>query len=159
MAVDTSNKLNLFETTEAEYHNTATILDSAATHHFTPISTLNMSQSHKIHMGPTVRVATGQTTIPKYAALLPLHPSLSKEAQHTYVLDNLPAGTLISLGQLCDDDCIALFTKYNVKIIKNNQIIIVEGKRNDQRTGLWQLDKKPVTQVVSSPKHQIQDLG
>jgi hypothetical protein len=62
------------------------------------------------------------------AGQLPLSPHLSTTAQAAFVLDELKTGTLISLAQLCDDDCIALFTKYNVKIIKDDNVII---------TGRW----------------------
>ena len=61
---------------------------------------------------------------------LQLSPALTTTAQHAFVLDDLKTGTLISLSQLCDDDCIALFTKYGVKIIKHDQVIIT-GKRED----------------------------
>jgi len=54
--------------------------------------------------------------------------SLSKLAQAVPVLKDLNTGFLISLSQLCVDDCIALFTKSDVKILKNNKVIIL-GKR------------------------------
>ena len=74
--------------------------------------------------------------LPTVAGQLPLSPHLSTHAQAAFVLDTLKTGTLISLAQLCDDDCIALFTKYNVKIIKNDQVIIT-GRRMDN--GLWSI--------------------
>jgi hypothetical protein len=51
----------------------------------------------------------------------------------------LKTGTLISLTQLCDDDCIAIFTKYDVQIIKDDQFII-KGQR--MTNGLWSV---PIT--------------
>ena len=44
------------------------------------------------------------------AGKLPLSPHLSDTAQEAFVLDDLKTGTLISLAQLCDDDCTSLFT-------------------------------------------------
>jgi hypothetical protein len=38
---------------------------------------------------------------------LPLSPELSPAAQSAFVLNEFQTGTLISLAQLCDDDCIA----------------------------------------------------
>ena len=61
---------------------------------------------------------------------LNLSPALSTQAKTAYVLDELKTGTLISLSQLCDDDCIAIFTRYDVKIVKNDSVII-ESKRRD----------------------------
>jgi hypothetical protein len=51
-------------------------------------------------------------------------------------LDNLKTGTLISLSQLCDDDCITVFTRYDIKLLKNNEVIIT-GKH--MPNGLWSL--------------------
>ena len=68
------------------------------------------------------------------SGMLNLSSQLSKPAQHAFVLDDLKTGTLISLAQLCDDDCIAVFSKYNVKILKHNEVIIT-GRR--KANGLW----------------------
>ena len=67
---------------------------------------------------------------------LQLSETLSATAQKAFVLNDLAAGTLISFSQLCNDDCIALFTTFSVKIIKNNQVVIV-GKRDSN--GLWSI--------------------
>jgi hypothetical protein len=83
------------------------------------------------------------------AGQLPLSPLLSATAQTAFVLDGLKTGTLISLAQLCDDDCTALFTKYNVKIIKNDQVIIT-GQR--MHNGLWSLPLSP------PPSHQANGI-
>jgi hypothetical protein len=66
----------------------------------------------------------------------PLSSKLSPGAQSAFVLDDLKTGSLISLSQLCDDDCIAIFSKYDVQILKHNNIII-KGKR--MPNGLWSL--------------------
>jgi len=89
--------------------------------------------------------------LPTVAGQLPLSPHLSTHAQAAFVLDTLKTGTLISLAQLCDDDCIALFTKYNVKIIKNDQVIIT-GRRMDN--GLWSI---PISSPSSS-HHQANGI-
>jgi hypothetical protein len=67
---------------------------------------------------------------------LPLSSRLSYKAQTAFVLDDLQTGTLVSLAQLCDDDCIAIFNKYEVRIIKKDEIIIT-GKR--MSNGLWSI--------------------
>ena len=81
--------------------------------------------------------------------ILPLSPRLSTTAQSAFVLDDLSTGTLVSLAQLCDDDCIALFTKYDVKIIKNNTVLIT-GTRTP--TGLWSLP------LHETPQHQANGI-
>jgi hypothetical protein len=79
---------------------------------------------------------------------LPLSPKLSSTAQSAFVLDDLQTGTLISLAQLCDDDCIAIFDKYEVKILKNDRVII-KGTR--MSNGLWFSPIKP-------PHHQANGI-
>jgi hypothetical protein len=46
--------------------------------------------------------------------------------------------SLLSVGQLCDAGCIALFEKVQVTIKLDNEIIL-QGKR-DPRTGLWTIN-------------------
>jgi hypothetical protein len=70
---------------------------------------------------------------------------LSPKAQTAFVLDDLQTGTLISLAQLCDDDCIAIFNKYDVRILKKDEIIIT-GKR--MSNGLWSI---PITSTTADP--------
>jgi hypothetical protein len=74
---------------------------------------------------------------------------LSSPAQAAFVLDDLKAGTLISLAQLCDDDCIAIFTKYDVQIIKDDQVII-KGQR--MPNGLWSV---PITKTTQPQANAI----
>ena len=50
------------------------------------------------------------------------------------MFNDLATGLFLSKGKLCDEDCIALFSKYNLKIINNTKVII-EGKRN--KNDLW----------------------
>ena len=76
------------------------------------------------------------------AGQLPLSPHLSTTAQTALVLNDLKTGTLISLAQLCDDDCTALFTRYNVKIVKHDKVIITG---NRMINGLWSIPIHPPT--------------
>jgi hypothetical protein len=80
---------------------------------------------------------------------IPLAPPLSKQAQQGQVLDGLKTGSLISIGKLCDDDCIAIFSKFNVIIIKNSQLIIT-GTRNG-RNGLWNIPLAPLPHTSPHP--------
>jgi hypothetical protein len=67
---------------------------------------------------------------------LPLSSFLSCAAQSAYVIDELQTGTLISLGQLCDDDVTAFFKKTAVNLLKNNKIIITGTRLTN---GLWSI--------------------
>ena len=69
-------------------------------------------------------VADGRVMSPTKKAILPLSHKLTPKARVTFNFDNLQIVALISIGQLCDDDCIAIFSKYDVQIVKHNEIII-----------------------------------
>ena len=65
-----------------------------------------------------VKEANSNILTPKQQGTTKLAPQLSKTAQHSFIFDDLVTGSLISIGQLCDDNCIALFSKHNVNIVK-----------------------------------------
>ena len=77
--------------------------------------------------------------VSKIQGKLPLSKHLSDKAQNAFTLDDLKTGTLVSLAQLCDDDCIAIFSKYDVKILKNNSVIITGVRMTN---GLWSIPIK-----------------
>ena len=75
---------------------------------------------------------------------MPISDKISDRAKKLYVFDYFQTGSLVFLGNLCDNDCIAIFTKYGIRIFFNNKIIIV-GKRTNNR--LW---KVPVSNDLPS---------
>ena len=54
-----------------------------------------------------------------------------------YIHPSLQSASLISIGQLCDDGCTAIFDKTKLEVKKNNRIII-KGQRNYD-DGLWDI--------------------
>ena len=58
--------------------------------------------------------------------------------------------SLSLIGQLCDDDCIAIFSKNDLDIFKNKQLVL-QGKHN-KTDGLWDV---PVTPTVKNHEHSI----
>ena len=54
------------------------------------------------------------------------------------------------MGQLFDNNCVAIFTKFDVKILKNNRFIIT-GVR-DRTNGLWNIPLDPYPPAQQSPK-------
>lgn len=100
--------------------------------------------------GPSVQVANGETIEPTKRAIIPLASEFSTKAKVGHIFEGLKSGSLISLGQLCDDDCVALFTKYDVKIYKEGKVIIV-GKRN-ANNGLWNIPLAPKTYLPAVPR-------
>ena len=70
-----------------------------------------------------------------HQAQIPLKNS-SSQAKHAEIIPNLHS-SIISIVQLCDDECIVNFDKHKFIVIKNKDIII-EGYR-DPTNGLWRL--------------------
>ena len=60
---------------------------------------------------------------------------LSSQAKTANILPHLQSASLISLGQLCDDDCTVILDKYSLTATKNGQVVLT-GTRNPQ-DGLW----------------------
>jgi hypothetical protein len=78
----------------------------------------------KTDTGPSVQVANGDNIETTIQVIVPLAAELLQLAKVGHIFDNLKSGSLISIGQVCDDECVALFTKYDVKILKHGKVII-----------------------------------
>ena len=69
-------------------------------------------------MGTEVAVANGETIAPEFQSNLPLTETLSPRAQKAYLFEDIKNGSLISLGKLCDDDCIVIFPNMKLTSLK-----------------------------------------
>jgi hypothetical protein len=58
-------------------------------------------------------------------------------AKTAHVLDGMTNSLLISIGQLCDDDCGAILDKQRLQVFKNSKCILM-GPRN-KTDGLWDI--------------------
>ena len=96
-------------------------------------------------------VENRDTITPSLQAKVPLSKELSNKTHHAFILDEMKTGSLLSTDQLYDGDCIAIFSKLNIKILINNKIIIT-GIRNDH--GLWSIPFQSPTSPA--PKVPIQ---
>ena len=74
---------------------------------------------------------------------LPLSSLLTKQAKEALLIPELRSSSLISLGQLCDDNCTVELTKHYLRVYKNGKIIL-RGIRN-YNDGLWDI---PVQKTV-----------
>ena len=72
-----------------------------------------------------------------HVGMLPYKHSLSTKAITANVLPNLHSASLISLGQLCDDNCDVNLNKTSIRVDKNNKTIL-RGVRN-YTDGLWDI--------------------
>ena len=100
-------------------------------------------------MLPTVTLPDSSTITAQHAATIPLSTQLSHEASLAFSFPSI-AKPLISIGKLCDDDCIAIFTKEQCFVLKKDKIDIsphihhsfLTGSR-DATTKLWNFDITP----------------
>ena len=97
------------------------LVDTAATYNYLSKIALPFCTNTKTAQGPLVKAVNGQTIKPSFQTHISLTPELNNEAQHAHVLDDSKTRLLISIGQLCDDNCIAILSRYNLKMIKNNK--------------------------------------
>lgn len=120
--------------------------DSGASQHYFRAQDANALQ-HKIPTkGPTVYLPDMSQISAHSKGELPLK-AISSSAKTAHVFKDLKTSSLISLGQLCDDDCSILLNKHSLHVFKNLQHIL-HGVRN-QKDGLWDITIPPTipTQV------------
>ena len=86
------------------------------------------------------------------AGQLTLNRNLSKQAQTGYIMDDLHSATLLSAGQLCDDNCVVVLDKNKAHVYKNNQKVL-EGKRNFSDR-LWDIEL-PIIELPTTTTNSI----
>ena len=91
-----------------------------------------MTEYKKLLNGPKATLPDKTTIEAKGQGILKIHKSLPIPA---LVYPKLTSESLLSIGQLCDQGCVAVFQKEELNIYKNNQKII-SGTRN-RTDGLW----------------------
>ena len=80
-------------------------------------------------MSPPIILPNNQIVRANMIGTLNLHKDLSNKAKRSLIVPQLSNESLISVGQLCDDDCIVKVDKNKVDIIKNNKLMY-QGQRN-----------------------------
>jgi hypothetical protein len=76
-------------------------------------------------------------------------PTYPRHAQKAHILAGITNSSLISIGQLCDDNCIAVLDKHKIQVYKRNTCILT-GTRNTA-DGLWDI---PIPHSLSSQSYQ-----
>ena len=133
---------------------TQAIADSrASAHYIHPSSEQYCDNITTVKNVPTVRVANGETITATKRVTIPLSTALSTQSQTGYILPNLRTGNFLSIGQLCDDSCLALFSKNTLQIFKHGQQVLT-GYRN-HTNGLWDVPIIPTTIENNTPNTPI----
>ena len=112
------------------------------------------SNSHHIHpneQAPTIKVAlpNGEKLESSQECMLDIH-ALPEESHKEHIIPGLMNSSLISIGQLCDEDCITTFNKRTVTIAKDNQIIMTGMQ--DHRTKLWNRPLRSLHHLIHSSR-------
>lgn len=121
--------------------NTTTITyakaDSGASAHFLkPRDTAFLTNLHASTYKKEAILPNGEKITASHQGLLPFE-GLNQQAKEATIYPGLTNESLLSIGQFCDDNCMGLFTKTAVYIIKNNKILL-HGYRN-KKDGLWDI--------------------
>ena len=108
-------------------------------------------QQIKQTQGPSVFLPNMDTIVSTHTGILP-YDTLSTQAKTANILPQLHSASLLSLGQLCDDNCDVHLNKYKINVFKNNQKIL-QGHRNFS-DGLWDV---PIP-IHITPKHHYMSI-
>ena len=81
---------------------------------------------------------------------IPLQKSLSQQATKSHIFDGLHSASIISLGQLCGDHCIAILDNNEIHILKYSTLIL-KGRQN----WLYVLWVIPITKPIQNRPHVI----
>ena len=116
---------------------TAKCDSGASKHYFTVKDQRSLTNVQTIVNGPRVGLPDGSIVQGSQAGYMKLHSALTTQAQDTHIFPGIKSSSLISIGQLCDDGCTAVFNNKEIGIYKNNTMIL-RGKRN-LTDGLWDI--------------------
>jgi hypothetical protein len=106
--------------------------------------------------GPTAMLPDSTNIQATHNGQLPLHHSFSAKAKTVHIFDGITNASLMSIGQLCDDDCVDVLDKKVIKVFKDQKCVL-QGHRNTT-DGLWDIAlPTPSAQPtrLSSPRQQL----
>ena len=153
-----SNKLNILLLNNSLVPSAAKTLepiiakgDSGASAHCFAYSSKNQLINVHHANGPEISLPNQQKIKTTATANIPFR-QFSHAATKTYLLKDLQKTNLISLGQLCDDNCFVVLTKKKLYVCKDKQLLL-QGYRN-QDDGLWDItiDQKQNNITKMPPK-------
>ena len=97
--------------------------DTGASNHYWMKKNGNVLKNVTLAPGPSVQLPNSELIHSTARGEIPLPKELSQDAKETMILPKLTSSNLISLGQLCDDDCEIILNKDIMKAIKNNKVM------------------------------------
>ena len=109
-----------------------------------------LSNVESVQDGPRVKLPNSGQIQANKKGILPLPATLSLTARTAHVFSGLTNASLLSIGRLCNDGCVAVFDALSLRIFKKNKLILT-GKRNFQ-DGLWDITLDPPQNIQESMK-------
>ena len=122
--------------------------DSAASSHYWRKEDAICLHDVKKFAGPSVMLPNKVMITASQRGQLSLSDELSSPAQTAMILPQLKSASLISIGQLCDDECDVILNKRVLVAIKNKKVILT-GIRN-KYDKLWDI---PIHKSTISPQN------
>jgi hypothetical protein len=123
--------------TNAPTEHTA-ILESGCTSNFLSAAA-PCSDKQAAHVPLNVNMPNGETIQSSHTCNL-LLTDLQHQARQAHILPGLVHNSLISVGQLCDNDCSVTFTQDQVLVSRNKKNVMY-GSR-DPKSRLWRFNLK-----------------
>ena len=117
--------------------------DSGATGNYVKPSDSHVLKNITTTPGPKVMLPYSSIIQSNQSGTLPI-PGLSEIATRAHIYNDLHSLSLLSVGRLCNDDCLVLFDKQHMKVFQNNKEIL-RGDRNHQ-DGLWDVNLSTLQQ-------------
>ena len=140
-----SPPLRPLPTPSSTHDSVEAIFDSGASGHYVREEDEPFVTNIETCLGPIVTLPNAAKIQSTKKSLLPLSSKLTTKGQTGYILPDLKSSTLISTGQLCDDQCDVVFRENTVHVLQNkqamdnflsNQESILTGSRN-RLHNLW----------------------
>ena len=95
--------------------------DSGASHHYIRQQDQHCLTDIKPNSSARVTLPNAKAISSTKQGNLNLHKSLTSKATNAVILPQLQSSSLVSLGQLCDDDCQVHLHKKDMKVHKNKK--------------------------------------
>ena len=111
--------------------------DSGASQHYIRLQDQHCLKNLEPNSSVKVTLPDSQAITSTTQGQLPFDNNLSSKAKTAIILPKLKSSLLISLGQLCDNDCHIHLNKEEMKVYKKEDLIM-KGVRN-KRDGLWDI--------------------
>ena len=77
-------------------------------------------------------------------------PNLPTEATESHTFKDLHSASLLSIGQVCDADCSAVFTKQDLQIFNDKKELVLTGQRS-YTDGLWNVNLSSLQPTTRPP--------